>query len=73
MPETAHKRYLAVNKAIETDGEYLFLQTRLRDNAPRFNAVMDSLTPQQQEIITEHLGICAELQERTVEIACFLP
>lgn len=73
MPETAHKRYLAIHKAIETDGEYLFLQAQLRDNAPLFAAVMDSLTPQQQEIITQHLGICAQLQERTVEIACFLP
>jgi len=73
MLEAAHKRYCATYTALDTDEEYLALKARLQEHEPHFLAVMESLSQQQRDIITEHIGICGELYTRIVEVACFLP
>lgn len=71
MIESAYKRYCAVCEARRTDPEYLALEARLKEHEPRFQGVTQCLTPQQQEVIIEYIGLCGELGERAIEIACF--
>ena len=73
MSKAAYERYKWIEAQLESDTEYLALMERLRENEPAFHAALDALTPEQRETIIEHMGICAELAERTTEIACFGP
>ncbi len=73
MSETAYNRYSAICAALDTDEEYLALKAHFGENEPCFLTVMESLSPRHRDIIMQHIGICGELHERIVEIACFLP
>lgn len=73
MSKTAYDRYKWIENQLETDEEYQLLMARLRENEPAFHAALDTLTPELREAIVEHMGICAEMAERTTEIACFGP
>ena len=73
MGNKAYERYKWIEEQLESDPEYLVLMRRLRENEPAFHAAMEALSPAQREAIVEHMGICAELAERTTEICCFMP
>jgi len=73
MIEEAYSRYCAVQKMLENDGEYLALEEKRRQQSQRFLELLDSLPDQQQEIVVEYMGICAEQNNRITEIACFIP
>ncbi len=73
MSKAAYDRYKWIEKQLEADEEYQLLMRRLRENEPAFHAALDTLTPEHREAIVEHMGICAEMAERTTEIACFGP
>ena len=73
MSKAAYERYKWLTAQLETDAEYLELMERLRIHEPAFHAVLDTLTEEQRQTIITHLGLCAELAERTTEIACFGP
>jgi hypothetical protein len=73
MSKAAYARYQWIEAQLESDPEYLALMERLRHNEPAFHAALDALNPEQREAIIEHMGICAELAERTTEICCFMP
>ena len=73
MSKIAYERYKWIERQLETDEEYRMLLVRLRENEPAFHAALNALNQAQREAIIEHMGICAELAERTTEIACFGP
>ncbi len=73
MSKATYERYKWVERQLETDEEYQMLMVRLRENEPAFHAALNALSPDQRGAIVEHMGICAELAERTTEIACFGP
>lgn len=72
MIDKAYSRYCAVQKAMETDEEYLWLEERRLQQDRRLAALLDSLPEEQKGIIIEYIGICAEQSERILEIACFV-
>ena len=71
MIEEAYVRYCAIEAKLENDEELNHLKQRLQDSSEKICALMSQLTEEQQVILTEHLGICAEIDQRIVEIACF--
>ena len=73
MSKAAYERYKWIEAQLESDPDYLALMRRLRENEPAFHGALNALNPEQREAIIEHMGICAELAERTTEIACFGP
>lgn len=72
MLKEAYQRYKAVQKQLEIDEEYRMLKKQQEAQQIQFQAVMRTLTERQQQIITEFIGTCAELDERELEIACFV-
>ena len=73
MFDKAHERYKWIKRQVETDEEYLHLMGRLRENEPAFQAALNTLPQEHREAIIEHLGILAELSDRTTEICCYMP
>ena len=73
MFDKAHERYKWIKCQVELDEEYLHLLGRLRQNEPAFHAAMAALLQEHREAIIEHLGILAELSDRTTEICCYMP
>ena len=71
MGNSAYRQCQLVQKAVESDREYAELN-RLRQLCEAdYRQVIQTLSPQQHQIITEYIGICAEMTERIVELACF--
>ena len=73
MDERAYLRYQQLNDRIESDGEYRFLQAQRLNQMTAFMAVLERMPTAEQEIVLEYLGICGEIGERRVEVACLLP
>ena len=73
MSKVAYDRYKWIEKQLETDEEYRMLLVRLQENESAFHAALNALNQVQREAVIEHMGICAEMAERTTEIACFGP
>ena len=73
MENKAHERYKWIKQQVETDEEYLHLMGRLRENEQAFYAAVNALPQEHREAIMEHLGILAELSDRTIEICCYMP
>ena len=71
MIETAYLRYSTIEEKLENDEELKCLKQRLQETSGQVCSLMAQLTEQQRSILTEHLGICAEIDQRIVEIACF--
>ena len=72
MSKAAYERYKWVEKQLETDEEYQMLLARLRENESAFHGALNALNQAQREAVIEHMGICAELAERTTEICCYM-
>ena len=71
MIDKAYSRYNAIEEKLENDEELNFLKQRLQETEEQVHTLMSQLTEEQRTILTEHLGICAEIDQRIVEIACF--
>ena len=71
MIEEAYARYCAIEEKLDKDEELNHLKQRLQETSGQVCSLMAQLTEQQRSILTEHLGICAEIDQRIVEIACF--
>lgn len=72
MCKKAYARYNRLQELLETDAEYLGLEQGRLKQESAFRAVMKCLTKEQQMVITAYIGICAEKDERALEITCFL-
>ena len=61
---------LEVQAAAQQDSHYTRL---LKEHDPvqsRFNAILLSLSPEQQKIVTDYLGITLAMHLRLLELAC---
>ena len=66
------RRYLQLQATLEADEEYISLTNRREAILPALMAALDTLPEAQRDAVTEYLGLCAELENRTMELACFL-
>lgn len=73
MIEKATRRYEQIQEALVTDEEYRYLEEQRQMLETEFHGVLTVLTEEQRAAISAYIGICAEMTERTVEVACFLP
>lgn len=71
--KSAFHRYLWVQDRLESDREYAALLRRQQELEPVFQAVFRSLSEPDRAILTEYLGLLAELENRALELACFAP
>ena len=63
--------YNAIGEHLETDEELNYLKQKLQEASKQLCVLMSQLSAEQRDILTEYLGICAEIDQRIIEIACF--
>lgn len=68
MSEQYYERYCTLLTKIQADAELCHLIHRLNSESAALNQLLHRLSPEDQTIITEHLGICAEINERILEL-----
>ena len=73
MSEQHYTRYCAIEKALENDGELGLLKRRLEAVTCELQTVLSRLSEEDRATVTEYLGIQAEIDQRIVELACFIP
>ena len=73
MDSLAYERYKWIHRKMEEDEEFLYLQEKLREAGPDFQAAMEALSPEHRQSVTEYLGILGELYDRMTEISCCVP
>ena len=71
MSSDLYAQYNTIEEQLETDEELNHLKQRLRKTSEQVHALISQLTAEQQDILTEYIGTCAEVDQRIVEIACF--
>ena len=71
MIDKMYSRYCAIEEKLEKDEELNILKQRLWETSEQINTLMSQMTGEQQQILAEYLGTCAEIDQRIVEIACF--
>ena len=71
MIDKAYSRYCEIEEKLENDEELNHLKQRLQETSEQVRTFMSQLTEEQRQILTEYLGVCAEIDQRIVEIACF--
>ena len=71
MSNDFYARYHAIEKQLETDEELNHLKQRLQKNWEQVHTLISQLTAEQQGILAEYLGTCAEVDQRIIEITCF--
>ena len=71
MSKDFYTRYHAIEECLGTDEELNHLKQQLQEASEQVRALMSQLTAEQWDVLTEYLGICAEVDQRIVEIACF--
>ena len=71
MIHNTYSHYCILEEKLENDEELKHLKQQLQKTSEQVSLLKEQLTEQQQDILTEYLGICAEIDQRIVEIACF--
>ena len=71
MIEEVYARYCAIEDKLEDDWELRHLRQQLYEKTSALGQVLCQLTPAQCSVICEYLDVCAEIDQRIVEIACF--
>ena len=71
MMDKAYSRYCAIEEKLENDEELNHLKQRLQETSEQVRTLMSQLTEEQRGILAEYLGVCAEIDQRIVEIVCF--
>lgn len=65
-----YRRYLQLQTMLETDEEYIALMVQREAKLPALMAALEILPEAQRDAVTEYLGLCAELENRAMELAC---
>ena len=71
MSNDFYARYCAIEEKLDKDEELNVLKRRLWETSEQINTLMSQMTGEQQQILAEYFGTCAEIDQRIVEIACF--
>lgn len=65
-----YRRYLQLQTKLETDEEYMALMGQREAKLPAVKAALEILPEEQRAALIAYLGLCAELENRAMEIAC---
>ena len=71
MLKEAYARYCAVEEQLVNDKELGALKQRLAEESSALNRVLDRLSEEDRAVISEYLGLMAEIEQRIVELSCF--
>ena len=71
MLKEAYARYCAIEELLENDKELGALKQRLAAESAALNRVLDRLSEEDRAVISEYLGLIAEIEQRIVELSCF--
>ena len=71
MLKEAYARYCAIEEQLENDKELGALKQRLAEESSALNRVLDRLSEEDRAVISEYLGLMAEIEQRIVELSCF--
>ena len=66
-----YARYCAIEELLENDKELGALKQRLAEESAALNRVLDRLSEEDRAVISEYLGLMAEIEQRIVELSCF--
>ena len=67
----AYTRYCAVEEQWDNDKELSMLKQRLAEESAALNRVLARLPEEDRAVVSEYLGLLAEIGQRIVELACF--
>ena len=62
--------YDQYQELLQNDEEYRLLEGKQREAASLLRPVLLSLPAAEKEIITQYIGICAEMELRAMELVC---
>ena len=71
MLKEAYARYCAIEEQLVNDKELGALKQRLAEESSALNRVLDRLSEEDRAVISEYLGLMAEIEQRIVELSCF--
>ena len=71
MLKETYARYCAIEELLENDKELGALKQRLAEESSALNRVLDRLSEEDRAVISEYLGLLAEIEQRIVELSCF--
>ena len=71
MLKEAYARYCAIEEQLVNDKELGALKQRLAEESSALNRVLDRLSEEDRAVISEYLGLLAEIEQRIVELSCF--
>ena len=71
MLKEAYARYCAIEEQLVNDKELGALKQRLAEESAALNRVLDRLSEGDRAVISEYLGLMAEIEQRIVELSCF--
>ena len=71
MLKEAYARYCAIEEQLVNDKELGALKQRLAEESAALNRILDRLSEEDRAVISEYLGLLAEIEQRTVDLSCF--
>lgn len=72
MQRNALKKLQMLQEALQSDEEYQAMKKEDRLRQAQLRKVLEALPEEQRTVILEYIGLCAEMDVRTTEVACFI-
>lgn len=72
MQRNALKKLQMLQEALQSDEEYQAMKKEYRLRQAQLRKVLEALPEEQRTVILEYIGLCAEMDVRTTEVACFI-
>ncbi len=72
MQRNALKKLQMLQEALQSDEEYQAMKKEYRLRQAQLRKVLEALPEEQKTVILEYIGLCAEMDVRTTEVACFI-
>lgn len=72
MQKNALEKLQMLQEALQSDEEYQAMKKEYRLRQAQLRKVLEALPEEQRTVILEYIGLCAEMDVRTTEVACFI-
>lgn len=72
MQKNALENLQMLQEALRSDEEYQAMEKEYRLRHVQLRKVLEALPEEQRAVILEYIGLCAEMDVRTTEVACFI-
>ena len=72
MQKNALETLQMLQEALQSDEEYQAMKKEYRLRQAQLRKVLEALPEEQRTVILEYIGLCAEMEVRTTEVACFI-